>query len=185
MSQFDLVVVGAGPGGYVAAIRAAQLGMEVACIDKNPALGGTCLRVGCIPSKALLESSERYHQAADGLMDAHGIKLGKVELDLDAMLARKDKIVDQLVDGYELKNCDMSKEIIKERLVVMAEESKEEFKLIEFVTALQLFLQYLLEYVVLIDRFLYLNENGCDKVTISELFESKLSPRNKVLTCIL
>ncbi len=96
---FDLVVIGAGPGGYVGAIRAAQLGMKVACIDKEARLGGTCLRVGCIPSKALLESSERYHQAADGLMDAHGIKLGKVELDLAAMLARKDKIVDQLTSG--------------------------------------------------------------------------------------
>ncbi len=97
--EFDLVVIGAGPGGYVASIRAAQLGMSVACIDKEAKLGGTCLRVGCIPSKALLESSERYHQAADGLMDAHGVKLGKVELDLPAMLARKDKIVDQLTSG--------------------------------------------------------------------------------------
>jgi dihydrolipoamide dehydrogenase len=99
MSNFDLVVIGAGPGGYVAAIRAAQLGMNVACIDKNVQLGGTCLRVGCIPSKALLESSERYHQAKDGVFDEHGIALGGVKLDLAAMLARKDKIVDQLTSG--------------------------------------------------------------------------------------
>jgi len=96
---FDLVVIGAGPGGYVASIRAAQLGMSVACIDKEAKLGGTCLRVGCIPSKALLESSERYHQASHGMMDQHGVKLGKVELDLGTMLARKDKIVDQLTSG--------------------------------------------------------------------------------------
>ncbi|MGH1347208.1 MAG: dihydrolipoyl dehydrogenase [Nannocystales bacterium] len=97
--EFDLVVIGAGPGGYVGAIRAAQLGMKVACIDKEAKLGGTCLRVGCIPSKALLESSERYHEAADGVFDEHGIKLSKVALDLDTMLGRKDKIVDQLTSG--------------------------------------------------------------------------------------
>ncbi|MEM6290075.1 MAG: dihydrolipoyl dehydrogenase [Myxococcota bacterium] len=97
--EFDLVVIGAGPGGYVASIRAAQLGMKVACIDKETRLGGTCLRVGCIPSKALLESSERFHQASHGVFDEHGIKLAKVELDLDSMLARKDKIVDQLTSG--------------------------------------------------------------------------------------
>ncbi len=97
--EFDLVVIGAGPGGYVGAIRAAQLGMKVACIDKEAKLGGTCLRVGCIPSKALLESSERYHEAAHGSLDEHGIKVSKVELDLDTMLARKDKIVDQLTSG--------------------------------------------------------------------------------------
>ncbi len=99
MSNYDLVVIGAGPGGYVAAIRAAQLGMNVACVDKNPQLGGTCLRVGCIPSKALLESSERYYEASRGGFDAHGIKLGSVELDLGAMLSRKDKIVTQLTSG--------------------------------------------------------------------------------------
>jgi dihydrolipoamide dehydrogenase len=99
MSTYDLVVIGAGPGGYVAAIRAAQLGMKVACIDKNQQLGGTCLRVGCIPSKALLESSERYHEAAAGAFEAHGIAIDKVTLDLPAMLARKDKIVDQLTSG--------------------------------------------------------------------------------------
>jgi len=96
--QHDLVVIGAGPGGYVAAIRAAQLGLDTACIDKDPRLGGTCLRVGCIPSKALLQSSEKYHEVHGGL-DAHGIKTGEVSLDLEAMLARKTKIVHDLTDG--------------------------------------------------------------------------------------
>ena len=97
--RFDLVVIGAGPGGYVAAIRAAQLGMSVACIDKHPALGGTCLRVGCIPSKALLESSERFWEARHGELAAHGIELGEPKLDLAKMIARKDKIVAQLTSG--------------------------------------------------------------------------------------
>lgn len=91
-NDFDLIVIGAGPGGYTAAIRAAQLGMRVACIEKETTLGGTCLNVGCIPSKALLDSSERYHTLQGGLA-AHGIKVGQVELDLAAMLARKDKVV--------------------------------------------------------------------------------------------
>ena len=90
--SFDLIVIGSGPGGYIAAIRAAQLGMRVACVEKDKTLGGTCLNVGCIPSKALLDSSERFHAVRDGLT-AHGIKVGNVELDLAAMLARKDKIV--------------------------------------------------------------------------------------------
>lgn len=96
--SYDLVVVGAGPGGYVAAIRAAQLGLKTACVEKEPRLGGTCLRVGCIPSKALLESSERYEEARHAL-GTHGIKVSGVELDLDAMMARKSKIVDQLTRG--------------------------------------------------------------------------------------
>jgi dihydrolipoamide dehydrogenase len=96
--QFDLVVIGAGPGGYVAAIRAAQLGMKVACVEKSQTLGGTCLNVGCIPSKAMLDSSELYHQAKERL-GRHGIKLGRVELDLAAMLARKDKVVRGLTEG--------------------------------------------------------------------------------------
>ena len=89
---YDLVVIGSGPGGYVAAIRAAQLGMRVACIEKMPTLGGTCLNVGCIPSKALLDSSELYHQAVAGL-GVHGITTTGVTLDLPAMMARKDKVV--------------------------------------------------------------------------------------------
>ena len=96
--QHDLVIIGAGPGGYVAAIRAAQLGLDTACIDKEPRLGGTCLRVGCIPSKALLESSEKYHEIRAGLAD-HGINTGEVTLDLDAMLDRKTKLVHDLTDG--------------------------------------------------------------------------------------
>ncbi len=96
--QHDLVVIGAGPGGYVAAIRAAQLGLDTACIDREPRLGGTCLRVGCIPSKALLESSEKYHEIRSGL-DARGIKVGEVGLDLPAMLAHKTKLVHDLTDG--------------------------------------------------------------------------------------
>ncbi len=99
MAEYDLVVIGAGPGGYVAAIRAAQLGMRVACVDKNEKLGGTCLRVGCIPSKALLESSHRYYELRQGHLEAHGIECGDVQLDLGALLARKDKIVDQLTAG--------------------------------------------------------------------------------------
>lgn len=95
---FDLVIIGAGPGGYVAAIRAAQLGLNVACIEKEPALGGTCLRVGCIPSKALLESSERYEEALHGL-EVHGISVGEVGLDLAKMLGRKDKVVTSLTQG--------------------------------------------------------------------------------------
>lgn len=94
----DVVVIGAGPGGYVAAIRAAQLGMKVACVEKEPALGGTCLRIGCIPSKALLDSSELYEQARERL-GVHGVKVSGVELDLAAMMRRKDKVVKGLTGG--------------------------------------------------------------------------------------
>jgi dihydrolipoamide dehydrogenase len=98
MKKHDLVVIGAGPGGYVAAIRAAQLGLDVACVEQEKALGGTCLRIGCIPSKALLESSELYHEAASGLSE-HGLVLKEVGLDLKKMLARKDRIVKGLTTG--------------------------------------------------------------------------------------
>jgi dihydrolipoamide dehydrogenase len=94
----DLAVVGAGPGGYVAAIRAAQLGLRVACVEKAPALGGTCLNVGCIPSKALLDSSELYQQARKGLA-VHGVRTGDVALDLPAMMTRKDGVVRGLTQG--------------------------------------------------------------------------------------
>jgi len=94
---FDLIVIGAGPGGYVAAVHAARLGLKVACVDKT-ALGGTCLNVGCIPSKALLESSELYYQNKKGLAH-HGIALGEVGLDLSAMMQRKGKIVQTLSQG--------------------------------------------------------------------------------------
>ena len=97
---YDLVVIGAGPGGYVCAIRAAQLGMKVACVEKRATLGGTCLNVGCIPSKALLQASEKFHEAGHGLA-AFGVKVGKVELDLAAMMAHKDKVVDANVKGVE------------------------------------------------------------------------------------
>lgn len=100
VARHDLVVIGAGPGGYVAAIRAAQLGLKVACIEKEKPLGGTCLRIGCIPSKALLESSELYHHARHELR-AHGVVAETVQLDLKAMLARKDAIVGQLTRGVE------------------------------------------------------------------------------------
>jgi dihydrolipoamide dehydrogenase len=99
-SSFDLIIIGAGPGGYVAAIRAAQLGLKTACVEKRGTLGGTCLNVGCIPSKALLHSSELYAEAKHGL-DDYGVKLGKVELDLKAMLAGKDKVVGDLTKGIE------------------------------------------------------------------------------------
>ncbi|MGD9764598.1 MAG: dihydrolipoyl dehydrogenase [Candidatus Binatia bacterium] len=97
-TPYDLVVIGAGPGGYIAAIRAAQLGMRVACVDKDPSLGGTCLNVGCIPSKALLDSSERYYQAAHDLA-AHGIRVNGIGLDIQTMLARKDQVVKTLTRG--------------------------------------------------------------------------------------
>lgn len=96
--SYDLIVIGAGPGGYVAALRAAQLGMRVACVEKDAALGGTCLNVGCIPSKALLDSSELYFHARKGLGE-HGIALGGVALDLGAMMKRKDRVVTGLTRG--------------------------------------------------------------------------------------
>lgn len=104
--SFDLVIIGAGPGGYVAAIRAAQLGLKTACVESESRLGGTCLRVGCIPSKALLEASERYHEAHTSFADM-GIKVSGVELDLGAMLSRKDRVVGELtrgIDGLFKKN---------------------------------------------------------------------------------
>jgi dihydrolipoamide dehydrogenase len=100
MSQHDVVIIGGGPGGYVAAIRAAQLGLNTACIEMDPRLGGTCLRVGCIPSKALLEASERYEEAQKHLGD-FGINVGSVGLDLAKMMARKDTIVDGLTGGID------------------------------------------------------------------------------------
>src|SRR5271156_2136555 len=95
--RYDLVVIGAGPGGYVAAIRAAQLGMKVACVEKRATLGGVCLNIGCIPSKALLDSSEFYHLATHKFAK-HGIKVGSIDLDLPKMHARKDTVVKELTD---------------------------------------------------------------------------------------
>jgi dihydrolipoamide dehydrogenase len=91
-TDFDVVVIGSGPGGYVAAIRAAQLGLKTACVEKRETLGGTCLNIGCIPSKALLQSSEKFEEARHGLA-VHGVKVGSVELDLAAMQAQKNKVV--------------------------------------------------------------------------------------------
>ncbi len=96
--RFDLVVIGSGPGGYTAAIRAAQLGMGVACVEKYEPLGGTCLNVGCIPSKALLDSSEHFAEARDGLA-AHGVVVADVRLDLPKMMARKQRVVRGLTQG--------------------------------------------------------------------------------------
>ena len=92
MDRFDLVIVGAGPGGYVCAIRAAQLGLKTALVEQWPALGGTCLNIGCIPSKALLESSELYEATRERTSD-HGVVITDVGLDLPQMMARKAGIV--------------------------------------------------------------------------------------------
>lgn len=98
--MYDVIVIGSGPGGYVAAIRAAQLGMKTAIIEKYSTLGGTCLNVGCIPSKALLDSSEHYHNAAH-TFKTHGINLTDLQIDLPQMIARKDDVVKQNVDGIQ------------------------------------------------------------------------------------
>ncbi len=98
MVDYDLIVIGAGPGGYVAAIRAAQLGMNVACVEKEESLGGTCLNIGCIPSKALLNSSEKYIEFTKHA-EEHGIKSEKINLDLSKLMLRKDKIVKKLTSG--------------------------------------------------------------------------------------
>jgi dihydrolipoamide dehydrogenase len=95
---YDVVILGAGPGGYVAAIRASQLGLKVAIVDKREKLGGTCLNVGCIPSKALLHSSELYYEAQHHFED-HGIYTKDIELNLSKLLGRKDKVVDELTQG--------------------------------------------------------------------------------------
>ncbi len=100
-TQFDLIVIGAGPGGYVAAIRAAQLGMKVACVDRRDTLGGTCLNVGCIPSKALLHASEQYANVADGALEKLGVTVKGASLDLAKMQENKDEIVAGLTSGID------------------------------------------------------------------------------------
>ncbi|HKT15793.1 MAG TPA: dihydrolipoyl dehydrogenase [Allosphingosinicella sp.] len=99
--DYDVLVIGAGPGGYVAAIRAAQLGLRIACAESRATLGGTCLNVGCIPSKALLHASELFEEASRGTLAKFGVKLGKVALDLDAMQGEKAKAVSELTGGIE------------------------------------------------------------------------------------
>lgn len=99
-NKVDLIVIGAGPGGYVAAIRAAQLGMTTLCVDKRPTLGGTCLNVGCIPSKALLSSSHKYMDAQNHFAD-YGINVGQLSLDLATMMGQKSKVVEQLTNGVD------------------------------------------------------------------------------------
>ena len=98
MADYDLIIIGTGPGGYVAAIRAAQLGMKVACVEKEATLGGTCLNIGCIPSKALLNSSEKYSELNNHFAQ-HGILVDKVNIDLSKMMARKSNIVKKLTNG--------------------------------------------------------------------------------------
>jgi dihydrolipoamide dehydrogenase len=99
-NPYDVIIVGGGPGGYVGAIRAAQLGLKVACVEKRGSLGGTCLNVGCIPSKALLQSSHHFESASKEFA-SHGVKTGEVSLDLKTMMGRKDKVVDDLTKGIE------------------------------------------------------------------------------------
>src|SRR3954467_8925235 len=98
--SFDLIIIGGGPGGYVCAIKAAQLGLKTACVESRGSLGGTCLNIGCIPSKALLQSSEKFAEAGRDLAE-HGVKVGAVALDLAAMMSRKDKVVTTLTRGVE------------------------------------------------------------------------------------
>jgi len=98
MDNFDVIIIGSGPGGYVCAFRAAQLGLSVALIEKRSTLGGTCLNVGCIPSKALLHSTEQFSFAKYGAAE-HGIRLGTIELDLVTLMKRKDAVVAKLVGG--------------------------------------------------------------------------------------
>src|SRR5580704_1510806 len=97
---YDVVVIGGGPGGYVAAIRAAQLGLKTACVESRGSLGGTCLNIGCIPSKALLQSSHKFAEAGRDLAE-HGVRVGEVALDLTAMMSRKDKVVTTLTRGVD------------------------------------------------------------------------------------
>src|ERR1051326_4880212 len=107
MDKFDVTVIGSGPGGYVAAIRCAQLGFKTALIERYNTLGGTCLNVGCIPSKALLDSSEHYYNSVH-TFKTHGIEVKEVKVDLSQMVKRKNEVVKQTVDGinYLMKKQD-------------------------------------------------------------------------------
>jgi len=98
--KYDVTVIGSGPGGYVAAIRCSQLGMKTAIIERYNTLGGTCLNVGCIPSKALLDSTEHYHKAAHEF-EEHGIKLSNLKVDMPKMIERKQSVVDANTSGIQ------------------------------------------------------------------------------------
>ncbi|WP_298630311.1 dihydrolipoyl dehydrogenase, partial [uncultured Thermus sp.] len=129
MGAYDLLVIGAGPGGYVAAIRAAQLGMRVGVVEKEKALGGTCLRVGCIPSKALLETTERIYEVKKGLI---GARVQGLEVDLPALLAHKDQVVQANTQGiaFLFKKNGIARHLGRARFLsdrkVLVEETKEE-----------------------------------------------------------
>lgn len=141
MKNFDVVVIGSGPGGYVAAIRCAQLGMKTALVEKYPTLGGTCLNVGCIPSKALLDSSEHFYNASHSFA-AHGIEAKGLSFDLKKMIARKNDVVKQNVDGINYLMKKNKIEVFEgtgsflsaERLVVNG-KSKEEISAKHFIIA--------------------------------------------------
>ncbi len=100
MEKFDVTIIGSGPGGYVAAIRCAQLGMKTAIIERYPNLGGTCLNVGCIPSKALLDSSEHFYNAAHNFK-THGIELKDLRVNFSNMIGRKEEVVKQNTEGIK------------------------------------------------------------------------------------
>src|SRR5690606_19953075 len=99
--DYDVLIIGSGPGGYVAAIRAGQLGLKTACVESRETLGGTCLNVGCIPSKALLHGSELFEEAAHGTLAKFGVQTGKVSLDLDKLQGEKAAAVKDLTGGIE------------------------------------------------------------------------------------
>jgi len=142
MDRFDVAVVGGGPGGYVAAIRAAQLGLQVALIEKRETLGGTCLNVGCIPSKALLESSEHYHLATHG-MEEFGVHVSEPRFDLAAILARKERVVSEITAGLGMlmkKNkittiTGMGSFVAPDRVQVTKDDGVEEIQADNFIIA--------------------------------------------------
>ncbi len=134
MPEYDLIVIGTGPGGYVAAIRSAQLGMKVACVEKESSLGGTCLNIGCIPSKALLNSSEKYFEFNKNA-EEHGIEFEKIKLNLSKLMLRKDKIVKKLTTGigFLLKKNNITEvngaATFIDKNSILVKSSKEEIKL--------------------------------------------------------
>src|SRR5437660_1521190 len=120
---YDLVVIGSGPGGYVCAIRAAQLGMKVAVVEKDKTFGGTCLNVGCIPSKAMLHASELYEETAH-LFPKMGIKVGKPELDLAAMMQSKVEFVDRILLGMDSEICRQFRRLLEKQGMTFKLKSK-------------------------------------------------------------